>query len=239
MISMFILVVSPPATRVVAQTAQDHTRARPAGPRSSDQARRAVSRRRIHPRRHAMKDHGSDHAPVSRRRFLLGLGSAGAVASAVHLSPALAFDTPSAPPAGRFDAQVPTAWFDLALRLVRTTAGFTPPVASRAFAYAGITLYEAIVPGMPGHRSLEGQLPGFSAFSARAGRARLHWPAVANAALGAILRHLFPTASAEDLDAVDALDASFGERFRRRVDRSVLRHSEDWGATVADLVFAW
>jgi hypothetical protein len=92
-----------------------------------------------------------DHAPLSRRRFLLGLGSVGAVASAGPLSLALASETFSAPSAGRFDAQVPTAWFDLALRLVRTTAGFTPPVASRAFAYAGITLYEAIVPGMPGY----------------------------------------------------------------------------------------
>jgi hypothetical protein len=180
-----------------------------------------------------------DHAPLSRRRFLLGLGSVGAVASAGPLSLALASETFSAPSAGRFDAQVPTAWFDLALRLVRTTAGFTPPVASRAFAYAGITLYEAIVPGMPGHRSLEGQLPGLPGLPPRARRADLHWPAVANAALGAILRHLFPTASAEDLAAVDALDASFGDRFRRRVARSVLRHSEQWGGAVADLVFDW
>lgn len=186
-----------------------------------------------------MKDHGSDHAPVSRRQFLLGLGSAGAVASAGRLSPVLASDNSSAPPAGRFDAQVPTAWFDLALRLVRTTAGFTPPVASRALAYAGITLYEAMVPGMPGYRSLEGELPGFPGLPPRARRADLHWPIVANAALGAILRHLFPTASAEDLAAVDALDASFGDGFRRSVARNVLRHSEQWGAAVADLVFDW
>src|SRR5262245_36903127 len=186
-----------------------------------------------------MKDHGSDHAPLSRRWFLLGLGSAGAVASAVHLSPALASDTPSAPPAGRFDAEVPTAWFDLALRLVRTTAGFTPPVASRALAYTGITLYEALVPGMPGYRSLDGQLPGLSTFPPRAERAGLHRPAVANAALGAILRQLFPTAPAEGLAAVDALEASFVDRFRRRVARSALRRSGEWGAAVADLVFDW
>src|SRR5262245_54521838 len=118
-----------------------------------------------------MNDHGSDHRPVSRRGFLLGLGSAGAIASVGPLPPALAYGASSASPAGRFDAQVPTAWFDLAVRLVRTTPGFTPPVASRAFAYAGITLYEAMVPGMPGYRSLEGQLPGLPGLSRRARRA--------------------------------------------------------------------
>jgi hypothetical protein len=186
-----------------------------------------------------MKNHGFDHAPVSRRRLLLGLGSSVVVASADRFSPALAFDDPSAPRAGRFDAKVPTAWFDLALRLVRATPGFTPPVASRAFAYAGITLYAAMVPGMPGYRSLEGQLPGLAGLPRDAGRAGLHWPAAANAALGAILRDLFPTAPAEDLAAVDALDASFGDRFRRRVARSVLSDSEQWGAAVAELVFDW
>ncbi len=40
-----------------------------------------------------------------------------------------------------FDAEVATAWFDLALTLTRATPGFSPPVASRAFGYAGLTLY--------------------------------------------------------------------------------------------------
>jgi hypothetical protein len=52
----------------------------------------------------------------------------------------------------------PCAWSGL-------RAAFAPPVASRAFAYAGITLYEAMVPGMPGYRSLEGQLPDFPDFA--------------------------------------------------------------------------
>jgi hypothetical protein len=183
-----------------------------------------------------MDDHGSDHMRMSRRRFLLGLGSAGAVASGGGLSPALASEA-SGPPVRRFDAEVPTAWFDLALRLVRTTAGFSPPVASRAFAYAGITLYEAMVPGMSGYRSLEGQLPGLVGLPA--GHAGLHWPAVANAALGTILRQLFPTASAENLAAVEELEASFGDRFRPRVPRGVLRQSEQRGEDVAALVFDW
>lgn len=34
----------------------------------------------------------------------------------------------------------------------------SPPVAARVDAYSGITLYEAVLPGMPGFQSLAGQL---------------------------------------------------------------------------------
>src|SRR5262245_66213488 len=80
-----------------------------------------------------------------------------------------------------FDSTVATAWFELVGTLVRTTPGFTPPVASRAFAYAGVALYEALVPGSRRYRSLEGELPGLRLrdWPDR----RLDWPAVANSTL--------------------------------------------------------
>ncbi|MDF2749094.1 MAG: hypothetical protein K0T00_269, partial [Gaiellaceae bacterium] len=36
-----------------------------------------------------------------------------------------------------FDADVPTAWFDLARELVQRTPGYSPPVAARALGYTG------------------------------------------------------------------------------------------------------
>jgi hypothetical protein len=80
------------------------------------------------------------------RRALLGAAaSAGFVAVGLTRSkPASAVGWPNA---SAYDAEVPTAWFDLALVLVRTTPGFSPPVASRAFGYAGVALYEAVAPG--------------------------------------------------------------------------------------------
>ncbi len=52
-------------------------------------------------------------------------------------------------PATEENAAVLTAWFDLILELIRQTPGFSPPVASRALGYAGVTAYEAVVPGIP------------------------------------------------------------------------------------------
>ena len=52
------------------------------------------------------------------------------------------------PPASAYGGDVPAAWFDLALDLVRTTPGFSPPVASRAFGYAGVAVFLAVAPGL-------------------------------------------------------------------------------------------
>jgi hypothetical protein len=120
-----------------------------------------------------------------------------------------------------------TAWFDLARTLVRTTLGFTPPVASRAFAYAGLALYEAVVPGSRRHQSLQRVMPGLRVPSP--GDERLDWPAVANAALASMMRLLFPTTSVTNQAAIDALEASFAGS----PDDAL------YGRAVADGVFAW
>ena len=58
------------------------------------------------------------------------------------------------------DRGVMLQWYRLVLELVRHTATYTPPVASRAFAYLGVTSYEVVVSGNPGLTSLAGQLNG-------------------------------------------------------------------------------
>jgi hypothetical protein len=101
-----------------------------------------------------------------------------------------------------YGAEVPAAWFDLALDLVRTTPGYSPPVAARTFAYAGIALREAVTPRGTAY----------------------HWPSAANAALATILRALFPTTPEWNLDAIARLERRYagsggahGARVARRV----------------------
>src|SRR5919199_2637061 len=59
-------------------------------------------------------------------------------------------------PTSEFPAEVATSWFELQLELTRETPGFTPPVASRALGYSGVTLYESVVGGMLEYESLVG-----------------------------------------------------------------------------------
>jgi len=144
-----------------------------------------------------------------------------------------------APGANTYDAGVAVRWFDLSLDLVRETPGFTPPVASRAFAYLGVALYETVQPGLPGYRSLTGQLNELASVPRVNWWAGYHWPSAANAALASLTRHLFPTASPANLTAVDALEEELAESFLAEVDVATHRRSVAFGRAVADAIFAW
>ncbi len=51
-------------------------------------------------------------------------------------------------------------WYSLTLELVRHTPTYSPPVASRSFAYLGVTAFEAVATGSGELQSLAGQLNG-------------------------------------------------------------------------------
>jgi hypothetical protein len=101
---------------------------------------------------------------------------------------------------------------DLALDLVRTTPGFSPPVASRAFGYAGVALYQAVVPGISGCRSFAGQLNGLTE-APRPASLACHWPTVASSALASILRALFPTPTVNRV-AIEELERRVSTRLQ-------------------------
>jgi hypothetical protein len=178
--------------------------------------------------------------PLSRRQLLARTLAGAALLTPIGaLAPRAvrgAAGQPARPdPASEYDAAVATAWLDELLALIRTTPGYSPPVASRAIAYTGITLYEAIVAGMPGHRSLAGLLPGLPPLPASGANAAYHWPIAGNAALAEILRSLFPGASASRLEAIDRLEANFAVT----APRGIRVRSIDHGRSVARAVFAW
>jgi hypothetical protein len=176
---------------------------------------------------------------VTRREFVLRAGAAVAGLTVVGAGAAPARAGGRFASADEFDADVPAAWFDLSLDLVQATAGYSPPVASRAFGYAGLALYEALVPGMESSRSLGGVLAGLGPVPAAGRNMAYHWPTVANAALGSIFRGLFRTAQSEQLAAIDILESSVGDRFRPGLPRGVYGRSIRRGQEVAAAIFDW
>ena len=58
-------------------------------------------------------------------------------------------------------------WYKVVLHLVRHTATYSPPVASRAFAYLGVAAYQAVASGSTSLVSLAGQLNGLKALPPR------------------------------------------------------------------------
>ncbi len=63
-------------------------------------------------------------------------------------------------PVIKYSSEVANAWMQMQIRLTKSTTGYNSVVSDRSFGYAGITLYEALVPGMPGFRSLLPQIGG-------------------------------------------------------------------------------
>lgn len=137
-----------------------------------------------------------------------------------------------------YSAEVATAWFDLQLKLVQSTPGFSPPVASRVFGYTGVTLYEAVVPGMPNYRSLAGQLNKLGQMPQPSSAEQYHWPTVANSALATITRLLFPTSEANRA-LTNALYQRFVAQYQGEVSTEVFNRSEIYGKAVASAIYAW
>ncbi len=177
--------------------------------------------------------------PLTRRALVIGsAGTLAATAVGGILKTAVRAAS-RFPDVAQFDAEVPTVWSDLSLDLVMRTAGYTPPVASRAFGYVGITLYEALVAGMDGFRSLAGVVDGLGGLQ-DAGKSRAYdWPTVANAALAFILRNLFPTAPDELLNAIDALEVSIASRRKLGLPPGIFARSVARGHEIAAAVFEW
>ncbi len=145
---------------------------------------------------------------------------------------------PSAPTSSH-DLIVALAWFNLSLKLVRETPGFTPPVASRAFAYLGVTLYQAVQPGMPGYATLAGQLNDLPVLPAPDLRTRYHWSLAANRALAVMMRHMFPNATTQNLGTIDALETHLNNQFAVEVDGAAYQASVAWGEIIADAIYIW
>ena len=135
-------------------------------------------------------------------------------------------------------ADVALEWFQLALDLIQETAGFTPPVAARAFGYMGVTLYETLSAGIPDRPSLDGRLNDYTnppVFLTQAA----HWPAAANAALATIVRALFPTATGANRARIDQVEAAFLQDFTAGTSTRQLQRSISAGQQVARHVFDW
>ena len=182
---------------------------------------------------------GSCERRLTRRELVTWAGGAALATVAGGIAAPARASSAHFPGAAAFDVEIATRWFDLTRDLVQGTAGYSPPVAARAFGYAGLTLYEAIVPGMDGYRSLAGVLAGLPPLPAAGRNEAYDWRAVANAALASITRDFFPTAGAALSAAVDRLEVGFAARLAAGLPLGVFDRSVRRGREVAAALFDW
>jgi len=141
------------------------------------------------------------------------------------------------PGTGDFAADPARQWFDQILVAI-DTENLNPPEASRRLGYAGVTLYEAVVGGMDGKRSLVGQLNELDALPALPA-GRIHWPSVANAALADVLAGVFSTATPGTLQAFADLETAQADAFEADASADVLTRSITYGEDLAVAILDW
>lgn len=140
-----------------------------------------------------------------------------------------------------YDTAIATKWADQTLYLIRNTAGFTPPVASRALGYASLTMYEAGVHGMPEYNSLAGQLSELETLPLPTENQTYNWALAINAAEHYILKELFTTTKDVNKTKIDSLKNSLETQIiaANNDEAAVVTRSNEYGIALAKAIWEY
>lgn len=131
-------------------------------------------------------------------------------------------------------------WYKVALELTRHTPTYSPPVASRSFAYLGITAFEAVASGSKELQSLAGQLNGLRPLPRRGETGRIFdSAAVLHAAMAFAIRHFFGNTGPTGQRVVKRLDARLSAEIAASLHTDVAARSEAHGQAVAARILDW
>lgn len=143
------------------------------------------------------------------------------------------------PTAETFSAEIPLAWTQLELRLLKGTPGFTPPVASRAIGYFHLAGYEAMVGGSSSYRSLAGQLTDLTELPKPDPTQGYDWALSAHTAYAFMARQLFLAAPTALRQAVDSMQTVWDARLTQGKSQALVDRSRQYGAAVAAAIFEY
>src|SRR5688500_7288812 len=143
-----------------------------------------------------------------------------------------------APIADTFSSEVAIDWMTLLYDIVRAEA-INAPQASRIYAYGGVTLYEAVLNGMPGNNSFAGQIQHMPDMPLPDLNKDHDWPTVASAALSTVYHGLFPDGSQETHDLIDAKREEWAELRGAEVSEAMLNRSLEYGDILGDAILEW
>ena len=140
----------------------------------------------------------------------------------------------------KYSAEVAQKWLDLQLRILYLSGSNPYSLnGNRQFAYMGVALYEAVVPGMPSYQSLHGQLNAMPQMPTTKNGDDYHWPAAANTALAFLTRNFYPTASAALKTSVDSLESALNAAYAGEAGAPTYLRSTEFGKEVAQRIFNW
>ena len=136
-------------------------------------------------------------------------------------------------------ATVTLAWYDLTLDLVRHTATYSPPVASRTFGYMGVTLFEIAAARGTKLRSLKGQLNGFGGVPQPQAGLTYDDGVIVQGALANTVSSLFSNTGPTGLRALASVTKRLEATVSKGVPADVVKRSLEYGQSVSAAVLTW
>jgi len=162
---------------------------------------------------------------LSRRLLLLG-GAA-------------ALSLPAQAAQGGDGAEILRRWYRLVLRLVRHTPTYSPPVASRAFAYLGVAAYQAVASGSTSLLSLEGQLNGLKDLPARETGATYSDAIITHCVMATAIKAFFGNTGPTGQRVMAATEKKLKGEALAGVDDAVAERSLRYGEALTAGIVAW
>jgi PAP2 superfamily len=130
-------------------------------------------------------------------------------------------------------------WYKLALELVRHTATYTPPVASRSFAYMSLAAFEATATGPSTLQSLSGQLQSMPPAPKREAGKTYDEAVIMQATMHTMVENLFSNTGPTGHHAMDAFTHKIEGAVVKDVKKDVVKRSELFGRQVANNILKW
>ena len=136
-------------------------------------------------------------------------------------------------------AEVLRTWYRLSLELVRHTPTQSPPVASRAFAYLGVTAFEAVASGSDDLNSLAGQLNELEGAPPRETGETYDEAVVVEVAMASAVKALFGNTGPTGQRAIAAIERKLGAAISAGIAAVVAARSAAYGEAVAAHILKW
>lgn len=130
-------------------------------------------------------------------------------------------------------------WYRLVLELVRHTPTYSPPVASRAFAYLGVTAYEGLASGGRTLTSLSGQLNGLTPVPQREAGVAYDEAVVMQAALSSAARQLFGNTGPTGQRAMKRMTEKLAKEVSDGLAPDLVARSQAYGESVTAHILSW
>lgn len=130
-------------------------------------------------------------------------------------------------------------WYKTVLELVRHTPTYSPPVASRSFAYLSVIAYETAAAGRGSLQTMAGQLNGLTPPPQREAGKAYDEAVVMQAAMAFAVKAFFGNTGPTGQRAMAAVEKKLAARVSEGVAPDVAARSEAYGRAVAEHILKW